>query len=190
MPKDTVMSSHPPSHISGWRLYHSVPATTTPGQSKDIMSLPGKNTKFTPDNHEHMNNILRRFLLWWRSLRFFRYYVIVDSNDNSITLSRKLYHHIELSSHCEDAAKVYVFEVPAWRTYGFAVNPEFDRKTQLADIQYNDRHRTIGFESLCPTVNRIFFDYGLPAGLRIKLTVTIRRLADGKIFYNIERPRQ
>lgn len=137
-----------------------------------------------------MNNILRRFLLWWRSLRFFRYYVIVDSNDNSITLSRKLYHHIELSSHCEDAAKVYVFEVPAWRTYGFAVNPEFDRKTQLADIQYNDRHRTIGFESLCPTVNRIFFDYGLPAGLRIKLTVTIRRLADGKIFYNIERPRQ
>lgn len=132
--------------------------------------------------------MLKRFLLWWRSLRYHRYYVIADCSDNSITFSRKLYKHIELSSHCEDAAKVFVFEIPAWDTYGFTVNPVLDRETQLADIQYNEKYKTIGFESLCPSVNRIFYTYGLPTDFKMKLTVTVHRLRDGKVFYNIERP--
>lgn len=148
--------------------------------------------------------MLKRFLLWWRSLRYHRYrfreyYVIADCSDNSITFSHKLYRHIELSSHCEDAAKVFVFHIPAWDTYGFTVNPVLDRdtvsdasfheETQLADIQYNEKYKTIGFESLCPSVNRIFYDYGLPCHLKMKLTVTVHPLGDGKVFYNIERPR-
>lgn len=133
--------------------------------------------------------MLKRFFLWWRSLRYHRYYVIADCSDNSITFSHKLYRHIELSSHCEDAAKVFVFEIPAWGTYGFTVNPALDRETQLADIQYNEKYKTIGFESLCPSVNRIFCEYGLPCDLKMKLTVTVHRLGDGKVFYNIERPR-
>ncbi len=132
--------------------------------------------------------MLKRLMLWWRSLRFFRYYVIADCNDNSITLSRKLYKHIELSSHCEDQAKVFVFHVPAFNSYAFIVNPELNQETQLADIQYNEKYKTIGFESLCPTVNRIFLEYGLPYEFKMKLTVTVRKLADGKVFYNIERP--
>ena len=136
-----------------------------------------------------INKTLKRLSLWWRSLRFFRYYVIADSNDNSITFSRKLYRHIELFSHCDDRAQVYVFHIPAWNTYGFAVNPVLNKKeAQLADIQFNDKYKTIGFESLCPSVNRMFHDYGLPFGLKMKLTVTVRHLADGKVFYNIERP--
>ena len=134
--------------------------------------------------------MLKRLLLWWRSLRFFRYYIIADSYDNSITFSRKLYKHIELSSHCDEQAKVYVFEIPAWATYGFAINPELTQETQLADLQYNEKYKTIGFESLCPTVNRIFHEYGLPYGAKMKLTVTVRQLGNGKVFYNIERPRQ
>lgn len=133
--------------------------------------------------------MLKRFLLWWRSLRYHRYYVIADCSDNSITFSRKLYKHIELSSKCEDAAKVFVFHIPAWNTYGFAVKPILDRETQLADIQYNEKYKTIGFESLCPSVNRIFCDYGLPCDFKMKLTVTVHRLGDGNVFYNIERPR-
>ena len=133
--------------------------------------------------------MLKRFLLWWLSLRYHHYYVIADCSDNSITFSRKLYRHIELSSHCEDTAKVFVFHIPAWGTYGFTVNPVLDRKTQLADIQYNEKYKTIGFESLCPSVNRIFCDYGFPCDFKMKLTVTVHRLGDGKVFYNIERPR-
>ena len=129
--------------------------------------------------------MLKRFLLWWRSLRFHRYYVIADCSDNSITFSRMLYKHIELASTCKDAAKVFVFSIPEWNTYGFAVNPELDQETQLADIQYNEKHKTIGFESLCPSVNRIFHDYRLPYELKMKLTVTVRELANGKYFYNI-----
>lgn len=134
--------------------------------------------------------MLKRLLLWWRSIRFFRYYVIADSNDNSMTFSRKLYRHIELSSHCDDEAKVYMFEIPAWDTYGFAVNPELTQETQLADIQYNEKFKTIGFEALCPTVNKMFYCYGLPSALKLKLTVSVHQLANGKVFYNIERPRQ
>lgn len=136
-----------------------------------------------------INKMLKRISFWWRSLRFFRYYIIADCNDNSITFSRKLYKHIELSSHCDDRAQVFVFKVPAWNTFGFAVNPEIPDKTHLDEIQYNEKYRTIGFESLCPTVNTIFYEYGLPADLKMKLTVTVRKLADGKVFYNIEHPR-
>lgn len=132
--------------------------------------------------------MLKRILLWWRSLRYHRYYVIADCSDNSITFSRMLYKHIELSSQCEDAAKVFVFNIPAWNTYGFAVNPVLDRETQLADIQYNEKYKTIGFESLCPSVNRIFCDYGLQCDFKMKLSVTVHKLGDGKVFYNIERP--
>lgn len=133
--------------------------------------------------------MLKRFLLWWRSLKFHRHYVIADGSDNSITFSRALYRHIELASKREDAAKVFVFLIPAWNTYGFAVNPVLEQETQLADIQYNDKYKTIGFESLCPTVNRILYDYGMPDSLKIKLSVTVHQLGDGKFFYNIERPR-
>lgn len=133
--------------------------------------------------------MLKRLLLWWKSLRYHRYYIIADCSDNSITLSRKLYRHIELSSNCEDAAKVFVFQIPAWGTYGFTVNPDLDCDTQLADIQYNEKYKTIGFESLCPSVNLIFHEYGLPYQLKMKLTVTIHPLAAGKVFYNIEHPR-
>lgn len=69
------------------------------------------------------------------------------------------------------------------------INPPVSEKdTQIADIQYNDLHMTIGFESLCPTVNRIFYDYGIGAIGNAKLSVTPSRTADDKIFYKIERP--
>lgn len=84
---------------------------------------------------------------------------------------------------------MFVFHIPAWDTYGFTVNPALEQETQLADIQYNEKYKTIGFESLCPTVSRILYDYGMPYELKLKLTVTVHQLGDGGFFYNIERPR-
>jgi hypothetical protein len=77
-----------------------------------------------------------------------------------------------------EKAQVYVFSLATGVAplkdrgeYGFILNPEFDCETQLADIQYNDKHKTIGFECLVPTVNRIFYDYGIPAASRAKLSI-------------------
>lgn len=130
-----------------------------------------------------------RLLLWWKALLYHRHYIIADPRDNSITFSRRLYRHISRSASAGEA-KVFAFFIPESGCYGFSVNPPLSPEdTQIADIQYNDKYRSIGFESLCPSVNRIFYDYGLPSGSMLRLSVIPRRAADGSLFYQIMRPR-
>ncbi len=128
---------------------------------------------------------LRLFLFRvWRWYRHRVLYVILDATDNSVTLSRVLFELMDVMTLEE--AKVFVFHLCNHCTddashsgalYAFMINPNFGMSTQLADIQYNAKHRTIGFETLCPTVNRIFFDYGIPAtATKVKLTVKPVRL--------------
>lgn len=113
-------------------------------------------------------------------------YIIADPADNSITLSKRLFRHIDVMSL--DKAKVYVFSIPGdTPAYAFTINPDFSQPTQLCDIQYNSKHRCIGFETLCPTVNRIFYDYRLPHDCPCKLSVTIRQTA-GIVYYLIRQP--
>jgi hypothetical protein len=81
----------------------------------------------------------------------------------------------------QETAKVFVFRLgnaavdsvgKSGSNYAFALNPPLGgQPTQLCDIQYNSKHRTIGFETLCPSVNRIFYDYGLPSDKPAKLSV-------------------
>lgn len=113
-------------------------------------------------------------------------YILADATDNSVTLSKLLFHHMGVMKL--DVAKVYVFSIPSRRTYGFTLNPSFDKPTQLCDIQYNSKHRCIGFETLCPTVNRIFYDYRLPHDGRCKLSVKVRQ-TEGIVYYEICRPK-
>lgn len=89
-----------------------------------------------------------------------------------------------------DEAKVYVFRLSDSKDYCFTINPILEKDTQLADIQYNSKHHTVGFESLCPTVNRIFYDYGLPHDSRAKLTVEVCRADLIPTYYHILRPRR
>ena len=98
-----------------------------------------------------------------------RRYVIADASDNSITLSRALFRHMDVFKL--DQAKVFVFKVG--EDYGFMLNPQLEHETPLADIQYNTKYRTVGFECLYPTVNRIFYDYGLPPLAKAKLSVKV-----------------
>lgn len=119
---------------------------------------------------------------WFRRRTFF---AICDPADNSVTLSKALFKHMDVMD-C-DATKVYVFFVPELDCYGFIVNPQFDQETQLADIQYNDKYKSIGFECLVPTVNRIFYDYDLPHDKRVKLSVEVCRAGDVQ-YYKICRP--
>ena len=137
---------------------------------------------------------------WWLALRYLRFFIIADSRDNSITFSRRLWRHICRNSQ-SDGAKVFVFKIhegsvgsvvePSGENplYGFSINPRIDEKTQIADIQYNEKYRSIGFESLCPSVCRIIYDYGFPFGKQIRLSVFPRRSALGSWFYQIMPPR-
>lgn len=120
---------------------------------------------------------------WWRSLR---YYVIADPSDNSITLSKALFNHMKNNANEGDDARVFVFRVED--VYGFMVNPGITQPTQMCDIQYNDKYRCVGFETLCPSVGQILYSYHLPAKQKVKLSVRICRTNKGKVYYQIERP--
>lgn len=122
----------------------------------------------------YLCNMFTKVMGWYRRRRF---WVIADPTDNSITFSKALFKHMDVMEM--DVAMVYVFRVGT--KYAFVINPEFDHPTQLADIQYNDKYKTVGFECLVPTVNRIFYDYGLPHDKRVKLTVAVRKT--GKLVY-------
>ena len=113
-------------------------------------------------------------------------YVIVDGADNSITLSKRLVKHMGVMDMNEQP-KVIVFRIPKNNAYGFMVNPVVDQETQLCDIQYNDKYKSIGFESLCPTVNRILYDYGIPSS-RHRLSIKLFRTSEGKCYYQICKP--
>ena len=114
-------------------------------------------------------------------------FVIIDGEDNSVTLSEALYKDIE--KDVDNEAKVFVFRIAGTTTYGFAINPELDQPTQLADIQYNAKHRCVGFESLNPTVNKMLYDYGLPAATKAKLSVE-KGVAGNVTYYAILPPHE
>ena len=133
--------------------------------------------------------IFTKLIRKWRSLR---YYVIADPADNSVTLSRHLFAHmkkeVEMSGTDGGEASVFVFRIPHSGTFGFMTNPCIDSPTQLCQIQYNGKYRCIGFETLCPSVGRILYEYGLPALRPVKLYVSIKRTQQCKIYYQIDVP--
>lgn len=121
---------------------------------------------------------------WFRSLRFF---VIVDPADNSVTLSKKLFSHIRKHSDAAGKAVVFVFRISDTGLFGFMVNPDIEKKTQLCDIQYNNDYRCIGFETLNPSAGRILYDYNLPADRKCKLSVSVKE-TNNKLYYQIDKP--
>lgn len=140
-------------------------------------------------NIYYLRRMIDKLKNWFRRRTF---YVICDPADNSVTLSKALFKHMDVMN--SEKAQVYVFSLaPSDRAlhekgeYGFILNPNFEHETQLADVQYNDKYRTIGFESLNPTVNRIFYDYGLPHDKVVKLSVEVCRAGDVQ-YYKICRP--
>lgn len=128
--------------------------------------------------------ILSKLKQLWQSAR---YYVIADPADNSITLSKRLFRHIKDNADAGDAAQVFVFRIPDADAYGFMVNPQIEQPTQLCSIQYNGKYRCIGFETLCPSVGVMFYNYGLPADRRVKLSVSIHRI-NHSIYYQFDKP--
>ena len=123
--------------------------------------------------------------LWLQSRRC---HVLADPADNSLTLSKRLFGHIRRNTKGDGMAKVFVFFVPSEDRYAFIVNPNIEQETQMCEIQYNAKHKCIGFETLCPTVGRMFYDYGLPADKPTRLPVSVKKTVNNEIYYQIRKP--
>ena len=130
--------------------------------------------------------IMKRLKKWWQSLRM---YVLVDPEDNSVTLSKALFKHMKKNAKSEGAS-VFVFRITHNDHYGFIVNPHIEQPTQLCEIQYNDKYKCIGFETLCPSVGKILYDYKLPASQRFKLSVSVHltQSEEPATYYQIDKP--
>ena len=114
-------------------------------------------------------------------------FVRLDPRDNSITFSKRLCRHIGIDK-LKDKAKVFAFVEPVSQLFGFQINADnLPDYAAQADIQYNSKHRCVGYESLVPTVNRILYDYGMPHDKEAKLRVSIHVYA-GQTFYFIRPP--
>lgn len=127
--------------------------------------------------------MIRKFKQWLMERR--SCYIVADPRDNSVSFSKKLFKELDIMG--KDVAKVFVFLIPETGHYGFTLNPDIKEETQLADVMYNSKYKTIGFECLCPTVNRIFYDYGLPSGSKCKLSVR-KKESVGLTYYQICKP--
>lgn len=140
----------------------------------------------------NIKNIIQDGLIaiwpWYRHRHLF---VMVDASDNSVTLSEALCRRMDILNQPE--AKVFVFRTTDNPPlYAFMLNPAFKEETQLGEVQYNSKYHTVGFESLCPTVNRIFYDYGIPHDSKAKLSVSVCNISSDPVgnitIYKILRP--
>ena len=118
-----------------------------------------------------------------------RFHIVADPTDNSITFSERLFRYIQQHATSATAAQAYVFRIPKRNTYAFVISPETEQELwPLCNIQVSDEYHTVGFESICPTVNRICYEYGLPHK-PCRLSVHIKRIKKRKV-YIIQRPKQ
>lgn len=109
-----------------------------------------------------------------------RLYVVLDDSDNSVTLSPRLAEIV--MADIVDENKIHLFS--DGREYGFCVNhPDLVGKdTPFAPLQKNFQHNTIGFNATCPSVNRIYYDYGLVCGKAVRKRVERCRCKDFYYF--------
>lgn len=109
-----------------------------------------------------------------------RLYVVLDDSDNSVTLSPHLAEIV--MADIVDENKIHMFS--DGREYGFCVNhPDLvGKNTPFAPLQKNFQHNTIGFNATCPSVNRIYYDYGLECGKAVRKRVERCRCKDFYYF--------
>jgi len=102
-------------------------------------------------------------------------YVIADPRDNSITFSKSLAMRLKLLKR--DTTKVFVFAIPDLQEFGFVLNPPLGEGIQMGEVQYNTRHKCVGFECLNPSVNLILYNYlpNAPIDAAVKLSVRVEK---------------
>lgn len=119
---------------------------------------------------------------------FKRNYVLADSADNSISLSGGLLSCIrEDLGPCGKVAARIVLGNDGFYYIFFAGDKREDEEVYSSQLCYNDYYDSVGFETLIPTVNRIFYDYGIDERYR-KLGVKAVKIG-GRTLYRINKKR-
>ena len=121
-------------------------------------------------------NVVGKIKTW---LRHRKLYVIADSRDNSISLSKSLFE--EMGGYDMKCDKVIVFKVGTQYAFTNQHGISEEGNTATFPIQYNEKYKTIGFECAVPGLNRIFYDYGLPAYVQLKLSVEVKEQPVGQV---------
>lgn len=113
------------------------------------------------------------FAGFWRRLYDFFHrkecYIVVDPRDNSVTMSRGLCRKVKVDDLTND--KVWVGR-NSRGGYVIQFNCTLDEEqTQVAHLQYNSKYKSYGFETLTPSVNLMYYKWGLQDAAPRKLSV-------------------
>lgn len=98
--------------------------------------------------------------------------VLIDGNDNSVSMSKGLIKAAGIFD--KDIEGALIVRLVSTGEYAIVFKQNGDERIPMANaIQYNSKYKSIGFESLTPTVNRILNDYNLP--LMSRQTLWVKR---------------
>lgn len=123
-----------------------------------------------------------------------KYFVIADPADNSVTLSKKVCDALGITNwQGEENPKAFAFKDTSTGLYAFCLAPDdLPDGAPVSEVQFNTKCKSIGFAPLTPTVNRVFYDYGLTHSKPCKLTVTEHTFTNEqgatKVYFSIEKP--
>ena len=96
--------------------------------------------------------------------------VLIDGSDNSVSMSKGLIKAAGIFD--KDIEGALIVRLVSTGEYAIVFKQNGDERIPMANaIQYNSKYKSIGFESLTPTVNRILNDYHLPLMSKRKLWV-------------------
>lgn len=108
---------------------------------------------------------------------FNKKYVILNAADDSVTFSAALLRKIR--RHTRTNLSVLTVGVKGSKDYAFIVAPrmeELSEEVKLPTIQYDVRSKEYGYHCFNPTVNRMFYNWGLMPDTKVKCVVTRKRL--------------
>ena len=98
--------------------------------------------------------------------------VLIDGSDNSVSMSKGLIKAAGIFD--KDIEGALIVRLVSTGEYAIVFKQNGDERIPMANaIQYNSKYKSIGFESLTPTVNRILNDYNLT--LMSKQTLWVKK---------------
>lgn len=118
-------------------------------------------------------------------------YVIADPRDNSVSFSPRLWNRIRRKAIAAGVnPRVLTFRMSDSGAYAFTLDADVEEQSSMSKVQYDPRTGSIGFESLIPTVNKIFYDYGAPTDEALSpVKMAVRRVRNNNMeIYILKSP--
>lgn len=109
----------------------------------------------------------------------FSRYVVLSATDDSVTFSPALLRAIR--KHTTNDLKVLTLGISGTKDYCFFVAPKMEELTdglKLPTIQYDIRTKEYGYHCFSPTVNKMFYEWGLEPDTKVKCRVTRKRVRE------------